>query len=85
MTAIPFTGNYQDLSTDRGFQFKFFCEKCQNGYMSTFQTSKIGMLGSAARAAGSLFGGVFNSVADTTYEVQRAVGARRTTPRCATR
>ena len=74
MTAIPFTGNYQDLSTDRGFQFKFFCEKCQNGYMSTFQTSKMGMLGSAARAAGSLFGGVFNSVADTTYEVQRAVG-----------
>jgi|SRR5450759_5356786 len=74
MTPIPFTGNYQDLSTDRGFQFKFFCEKCQNGYMSTFQTSKIGMLGSAARAAGSIFGGVFNSVADTTYEVQRAVG-----------
>ena len=74
MTAIPFTGNYQDLSTDRGFQFKFFCEKCQNGYMSTFQTSKIGMLGSAARAAGSIFGGVFNSVADTPYEVQRAVG-----------
>jgi Double zinc ribbon len=74
MTPIPFTGNYQDLSTDRGFQFKFFCEKCQNGYMSTFQTSKIGMLGSAARAAGGIFGGVFNSVADTTYEVQRAVG-----------
>jgi hypothetical protein len=72
--AIPFTGNYEDLSTDRGYQFKFYCEKCHNGYMSSFQTSKMGMLGSAARVAGGLFGGVFGSVADSAYEVQRAVG-----------
>ena len=74
MPSIPFTGNYDDLSTDRGYQFKFYCEKCGNGYMSTFQTSKMGMLGSAARVAGSLFGGVFGNVADSAYEVQRAVG-----------
>ena len=30
-TPIEFTGNYQDLSTESGFQFKFFCERCQNG------------------------------------------------------
>ncbi|MGZ7079591.1 MAG: zinc ribbon domain-containing protein [Thermoanaerobaculia bacterium] len=72
--AIPFTGNYQDLSTDQGYQFKFFCEKCQNGYMSSFQGSTVGMLGSAARVAGSLFGGVFGNVANSAYEVQRAVG-----------
>jgi hypothetical protein len=76
---IPFTGNHEDLSTDRGYQFKFYCEKCGNGYMSSFQTSKMGMLGSAARVAGSrvagsLFGGVFGNVADSAYEVQRAVG-----------
>ena len=74
MVAIRFTGNYEDLSTDRGFQFKFYCEKCSNGYMSTFKTSTIGMLGSAARAASSLFGGFLGNVADSTYEVQRAVG-----------
>src|SRR5438067_10635864 len=74
MAAIPFTGNYEDLSTDRGYQFKFYCEKCQNGYMSSFRASTIGMLGSAARAASSLFGGVFGNVADSSYEVQRAVG-----------
>ena len=74
MVAIRFTGNYEDLSTDRGNQFKFYCEKCHNGYMSTFRTSKVGMIGSAARVAGSLFGGVFGSVADSTYEVQRAIG-----------
>ena len=74
MPVIPFTGNYEDLSTDRGYQFKFFCEKCQNGYMSSFQGSTAGMLGSAARVASSLFGGVFDSVANSSYEVQRAVG-----------
>src|ERR1041385_5400826 len=74
MPAIPFTGNYEDLSTDRGYQFKFFCEKCQNGYMSSFKTSTVGVLGSAARAAGSLFGGFFGNVADSSYEVQRAIG-----------
>jgi len=74
MVAIRFTGNYEDLSTDRGFQFKFYCEKCNNGYMSTFKTSTIGMLGSAARAASSLFGGFLGNVADSSYEVQRAIG-----------
>jgi membrane protease subunit (stomatin/prohibitin family) len=74
MVAIRFTGNYEDLSTDRGFQFKFYCEKCQNGYMSTFQASTMGMIGSAARVAGSLFGGIFGNVADSSYEIQRQVG-----------
>jgi hypothetical protein len=74
MVAIRFTGNYQDLSTDKGYQFKFFCEKCQNGYMSSFKTSKIGMASSALRAAGGLFGGFLSSAADSTYELQRAVG-----------
>jgi hypothetical protein len=72
--AIRFTGNYEDLSTDRGYQFKFFCEKCGNGYMSSFKTSTIGAASSALRAAGNLFGGIFGGVADGAYEIQRAVG-----------
>jgi hypothetical protein len=74
MVAIRFTGNYEDLSTDRGYQFKFYCEKCNNGYMSTFKTSAMGTLSSAARVAGNLFGGIFGGVADSSYEIQRAVG-----------
>jgi hypothetical protein len=74
MATVEFTGNYQDLSTDRGYQFKFFCEKCGNGYMSTFNASKLGMAASAAQVAGSLFGGLFGKAADTAYEIQRAVG-----------
>jgi hypothetical protein len=74
MASIWFTGNYEDLSTDRGYQFKFFCEKCGNGYMSTFKASAIGMAASAVRVAGSLFGGIFGNAASSTYEVQRAIG-----------
>lgn len=74
MAAIEFTGNYQDLSTDKGYQFKFFCEKCQNGYMSSFRTSALGLAASAVNVAGSLFGGIFGRAAGSTYEVQRAIG-----------
>jgi len=71
---IQFVSNYQDLSTDKGFQFKFNCDKCGNGYMSSFQTSTIGMAGSLLRAAGDLFGGWASSAGNSAYEVQRAVG-----------
>ena len=76
MPAIRFTDNYDDLSTDRGYQFKFYCEKCGNGYMSSFIISKLGMAGSAVRLAGNLFGGVFGSAAHSSYEVQQAIGGK---------
>ena len=74
MATIEFTGNYEDLSTDKGYQFKFFCEKCGNGYMSSFKPSKLGMATSALQAAGNIFGGILGRAAHGAYEVQRAVG-----------
>jgi len=74
MASIWFSGNYDDLSTDKGYQFKFHCDKCGNGYMSTFKTSTLGMASSALQAAGSLFGGLFGGAANSAYEIQRAVG-----------
>jgi len=74
MASIKFTGNYQDLSTDRGYQFKFCCEKCGNGHLSSFKSSTLGMASSALRAAGNLFGGVLGNAANSAYEIQRAVG-----------
>lgn len=35
-----FTRNYQDDSTDAGFQFTFYCDVCGDGYKSTFIESK---------------------------------------------
>ena len=31
-----FTRNYNDLSTEAGFQFEYYCDCCGNGYKSTF-------------------------------------------------
>lgn len=74
MATIPFTGNYQDLSSDRGFQFKFFCEKCGNGYMSSFKASKLGIAASAAGAAASLLGGIFGRAAAGAQHLESLVG-----------
>jgi hypothetical protein len=54
---IRFVANHDDLSTDKGFQFKFYCDKCHNGHMSRFQPNSFGIAGSILNAAGSLFGG----------------------------
>src|ERR1051326_1380839 len=76
MAIIKLTANHQDLSTDKGYQFKFFCDKCGNGYMTRFQTSITGMAGGLLRAAGDLFGGIFSSAGNSAYEIQRAVGGK---------
>lgn len=73
MAMIQFVNNYQDLSTDKGYQFKFNCDKCGNGYMSKYQPSYIGMAGSFLNAAGNLLGWG-SSAGNSAYEVQRAVG-----------
>jgi hypothetical protein len=72
--AIAFVRNYQDLSTDRGYQFKFDCDHCGSGYMTRFSASTLGTAQSVMRAAGDLFGGVFNEIGNSAFEVQRMVG-----------
>jgi hypothetical protein len=71
---IEFTGNYEDLSTDLGYQFKFYCQRCGNGYMSSFERSTLGTASSVLRGASNLFGGILGNVADASYEWNRAVG-----------
>jgi hypothetical protein len=76
MAMIQFVGNYDDLSTDRGYQFKFYCDKCGNGFMSRFQPSVIGTAGSLLRAAGDFFGGWASSAGNSAYEIQRSTGGK---------
>jgi hypothetical protein len=63
MTMIAFTKNHSDHSTDTGFQFEFHCDRCGNGHMTPFQTSKLGVAAGLARAASSLLGGFLGSAA----------------------
>jgi membrane protease subunit (stomatin/prohibitin family) len=73
MALIQFTKNHTDHSTDKGYQFEFFCDRCGNGFMSEFKASMTGMASSALRAAGDIFGGVFGRASAGSYEIQRAV------------
>lgn len=57
MALIAFTRNYTDRSNDTGYQFEFHCDKCGNGHLSRFITSKMGLASSFLKAAGSIFGG----------------------------
>lgn len=76
-TPIEFTGNYEDLSTENGFQFRFLCERCNNGYMSSYQQNKLGLASGFMRGAASFTGGMFGRGADSTYQIQQAVGGRQ--------
>ncbi len=75
---IPFTDNYQDKSTEYGYQFEFDCERCGNGYSSSSQKSAAGMGGGLLRAASGLFAGAFGRGASTVEEMaDMARGAGR--------
>jgi DNA-directed RNA polymerase subunit M/transcription elongation factor TFIIS len=73
MSLIQFTRNHSDHSTDKGYQFEFFCDRCHNGFMSEFAPSTMGMASTAARTLGSIFGGVLGNVGSSAYEIERAV------------
>ena len=63
MALIKFTRNYNDKSTDTGFQFEFYCDRCGNGFESTFQTSATGMLSQGLDTAASVLGRIFGGAA----------------------
>ena len=64
-----FTRNYNDLSTEAGFQFEFFCDCCGNGFKSTFvesttygKKSSSERFGRLASNLGSFIGGKANDI-----------------------
>jgi membrane protease subunit (stomatin/prohibitin family) len=72
MAKIEFTTNYSDLSTDKGFQFEFNCDRCGTGFRTDFQAFGLGTVSSALDTASSLFGGVFGQAADVGERVRSA-------------
>lgn len=69
---IEFVRNYNDLSTDKGFQFEFCCDRCGTGYRTRFKASVTGTISSAIDAAGSLFGGILGRASDFSDRVHSA-------------
>lgn len=70
-----FTRNYQDNSTEAGFQFTFFCDICQDGYKSSFIESdtykkKSGLRG-ISRGIGIVGGLIGGRASSLGYSVER--------------
>lgn len=69
---LEFVSNYNDLSTDQGFQFEFHCNRCGSGYRTTFRPSVAGKLTNALEGASSLLGGIFSTAANVGERVRSA-------------
>ena len=69
---IQFTSHYNDLSTDKGFQFEFLCDRCGVGHRTRFTPTVTGSVSTLMDTASSLFGGVFNRVADVSNRANSA-------------
>ena len=70
-----FTRNYQDNSTDAGFQFTFYCDICNDGFKSSFISSTtykkkkgVKMLGQGVSLIGNIIGGQARNIA---YSAER--------------
>jgi hypothetical protein len=61
---IEFVQNYSDLSTQKGFQFEFYCNRCRSGFRTKFKPSLTGKVSGVLDAASSVFGGIFGRAAD---------------------
>jgi len=77
-----FTRNYNDLSTEAGFQFEFYCDNCGNGFKSSFQDSstynsrqKSDKLSRGAGLLGGLFGGVASDLGSAVERGLDAIGS----------
>jgi membrane protease subunit (stomatin/prohibitin family) len=70
--TIEFVSNYNDHSTDTGFQFEFRCDRCGTGYRTKFQPYGAGTVSSVLDGASSLFGGVFGQAANIGERVRSA-------------
>ena len=73
MALTQFTRNYADRSSDKGYQFEFFCDKCGTGLRSSFQTSKLGVAAGLLRAASSLLGGALGGAAQSADQLKDAL------------
>jgi membrane protease subunit (stomatin/prohibitin family) len=69
---IQFVKNYNDLSTDNGFQYEFFCDRCGSGFRSRFKEFRLGTATDVAEAVGNIIGGFLGRAAQLGDSVKSA-------------
>lgn len=67
-----FSDNYNDVSTDAGFQFEFYCEQCHDAWRSPFDRYAAGTAESILGAAEGLFGGIFGTARNAVGQMRNA-------------
>lgn len=72
MSEIQFSDNYRDLSTDSGFQFEFYCERCHDAWRSPFDRYAAGTLEGVLGVAEGMFGGIFGTARSAVSHVRGA-------------
>jgi hypothetical protein len=72
-----FVKNFEDMSDQNGFQFKFRCDICGDGYMTKYTAAPYakakGLFG-AASGLGNTFGGAFGGIGNSGWGAQQAAG-----------
>src|SRR5918911_556141 len=70
MGEMQFSDNYHDISTDNGFQFEFYCERCHDTWRSPFNRYVAGTVENVLGAAEGIFGGIFGSARNVMDQVR---------------
>lgn len=65
MSAKKLTANCEDLSTERGFQFRFRCDVCGRGYVSHLQTYTARLVPDVPHTSGGLFGAIWGHAGES--------------------
>lgn len=77
MALRDFVRNYDDMSDDHGFSFKFKCDICGDGFLTKYREAPFakarGILG-AASSLSSGIGGRFGGMAGSSYGAGSAAG-----------
>lgn len=77
--TVEFVSKVEDLSTDKGYQFTFHCDKCRKGYTSTYKPATLGMAAGLLDTAGGVFesmGSIFGKVRQVAKGVQDTLGGK---------
>ncbi len=72
MKLMKFVRNHRDLSTRKGFQFEFRCDRCGSGFRTPFQPSATGVVNDVLNIASGLLGGVLRKASSVGRQVHSA-------------
>jgi hypothetical protein len=77
--TVEFVSEMEDLSSEKGYQFTFHCDKCHRGYTSSYQATPLGIAADLLGTAGGVFesfGSIFGKSKQAAKGVQEALGGK---------